>query len=178
MDAKELGKFIAMLRKEKQITQAELAERLSITDKAVSRWERGLGFPDINTLEPLADALGVSLTELMNCQKTDREDIPIRDADDTITASIDIAKYQRKVQRKRMLAGLLFSIAGIVIAAVCFYIYLKGVWGFTIGGADGPTAFFVAGKVNTSYPVIGILIGTGILVMGIIVIIRTKNHDK
>ena len=54
MEARELGLFIAKLRKEKQITQAELAKRLNVTDKAVSRWERGLGFPDINTLEPAA----------------------------------------------------------------------------------------------------------------------------
>ena len=58
MEAKELGAFIAGIRKEKQITQAELAKRLHVTDKAVSRWERGVGYPDINTLEPLADALG------------------------------------------------------------------------------------------------------------------------
>ena len=73
MEAKELGEFIAKTRKENQITQAELAKRLNVTDKAVSRWERGLGYPDINTLEPLADALGVSLTEMMQCSKNMRE---------------------------------------------------------------------------------------------------------
>ena len=73
MEAKELGEFIAKTRKENQITQAELAKRLNVTDKAVSRWERGLGYPDINTLEPLADALGVSLTELMQCSKRMRD---------------------------------------------------------------------------------------------------------
>lgn len=57
MEAAELGKFIATIRKEKQLTQAELTRKLNVTDKAVSRWERELGFPDINTLEPLADAL-------------------------------------------------------------------------------------------------------------------------
>ncbi|MGN9171856.1 helix-turn-helix domain-containing protein [Lachnospiraceae bacterium HCP1S3_A8] len=66
MEAAELGKFIATIRKEKQLTQAELTRKLNVTDKAVSRWERELGFPDINTLEPLADALGITLTQLVN----------------------------------------------------------------------------------------------------------------
>lgn len=50
MDSKKFGEFIATIRKEKGWTQAELAEKISVTDKAVSRWERGLGFPDINTI--------------------------------------------------------------------------------------------------------------------------------
>lgn len=70
MDAKEFGQFITEVRKTNNITQVELAKKLNVTDKAVSRWERGLGFPDINTLEPLADALGVSVVELMQA-KTD-----------------------------------------------------------------------------------------------------------
>lgn len=61
MEAKKFGTFIATLRKENNMTQVELAQKLQVTDKAVSKWERGLGFPDINTIEPLADALGVSL---------------------------------------------------------------------------------------------------------------------
>ena len=65
MDAKEFGKFISQLRKEKQLTQAELGKKLQVSDKAVSRWERGLGFPDISTIEPLADALGVALADIM-----------------------------------------------------------------------------------------------------------------
>lgn len=61
MDSKKFGEFIATIRKEKGWTQAELAEKISVTDKAVSRWERGLGFPDINTIKPLADVLEVSV---------------------------------------------------------------------------------------------------------------------
>ena len=56
MDAKIFGAFIAACRKEQNMTQAELAVQLHVTDKAVSRWERGVGFPDINTIEPLAAA--------------------------------------------------------------------------------------------------------------------------
>lgn len=68
MDAKWFGEFLAQTRKEQGLTQAELAERLHVTDKAVSRWERGIGLPDVNLLEPLADALGLSLADLMHCR--------------------------------------------------------------------------------------------------------------
>ena len=61
MDARTFGNYLSRMRKAQGMTQAELAEQLHVTDKAVSRWERGIGLPDINTLEPLADALGLSL---------------------------------------------------------------------------------------------------------------------
>ena len=61
MDAKQMGMFISKLRKENNMTQAQLAKELYVSDKAVSRWERGLGFPDINTIEPLAEALNVNV---------------------------------------------------------------------------------------------------------------------
>ena len=70
MEAKQFGQFIARIRKEKKMTQAELAEKIHVTDKAISRWERGLGFPDIQTLEPLA---GISVLELMRSEKKKKE---------------------------------------------------------------------------------------------------------
>ncbi|MCM1100310.1 MAG: helix-turn-helix domain-containing protein [Clostridium sp.] len=74
MDSRKFGEFIAAVRKEKGWTQAELAEKLNVTDKAVSRWERGLGFPDINTVKPLADALEVSVSEIMQSEKDVKEE--------------------------------------------------------------------------------------------------------
>ena len=65
MDAHKFGAFVARRRKERNMTQADLASKIQVTDKAVSRWERGLGFPDIHIIEPLADALEVSVLELM-----------------------------------------------------------------------------------------------------------------
>ena len=69
MDAKKLGQFIAEIRKEKEMTQSELASKLHVTDKAVSKWERGLGLPDINSIEPLANALGISVAEVMQAER-------------------------------------------------------------------------------------------------------------
>ncbi len=56
MDAQQFGAFISKKRKDNNLTQKELAEKLMVTDKAISRWENGHGFPDIETLEPLAKA--------------------------------------------------------------------------------------------------------------------------
>ena len=64
MDPTKTGALIRALRKERNMAQKDLAERLHITDRAVSKWERGLCAPDISLLEPLAEALGVSILEL------------------------------------------------------------------------------------------------------------------
>ena len=74
MDAKEFGNFIVQLRKENHMTQAELGKKIQVSDKAVSRWERGQGFPDISTIEPVAEALGVTVAEIMKCQKNEESD--------------------------------------------------------------------------------------------------------
>ena len=83
MDAKEFGAFLAQVRRERNMTQDELAQQLHVTDKAVSRWERGIGLPDINTLEPLADVLGLTLADLMHCddsrQKDNTPPVPLED---------------------------------------------------------------------------------------------------
>ena len=60
------GATIKKLREQKRLTQAELAELLAVSDKAISKWETGRGYPDITLLEPLAQALGVSITELIS----------------------------------------------------------------------------------------------------------------
>ncbi len=62
MDKNITGRFIAELRKQKGFTQKELAEKLMVTDKAISRWETGKGLPDTSLLKPLGDVLGVSIT--------------------------------------------------------------------------------------------------------------------
>lgn len=64
MDQKKIGAFIAQCRKEKSLTQIQLAELLDITNQAVSKWENGRGMPDMSLLQPLCDALGISLNEL------------------------------------------------------------------------------------------------------------------
>lgn len=69
IDREKLGAFIAQLRKEKGYTQKELAEKLFLSNKAISKWETGASMPDTSLLIPLADLLGVTVTELLTCQR-------------------------------------------------------------------------------------------------------------
>ena len=74
MKNQTLGAMIATLRKEKGMTQLELAQKLGVTDKAVSKWERDLSCPDINSLPKLAEVLGVTVDELMQTKIKPQED--------------------------------------------------------------------------------------------------------
>lgn len=68
MNKQIFGTYIAENRKQLGMTQAQLADRLHVTDKAVSKWERGLSYPDVTLLEPLAEALSVSIDALLRCR--------------------------------------------------------------------------------------------------------------
>ena len=148
MDAKKFGTFIATLRKENNMTQVELAQKLQVTDKAVSKWERGLGFPDINTIEPLADALGVSVLEIMRSERIAETEITQDTASAALTDIFELAKLQRKAERKSI-----FKIAGGV-AACLFLIFL-------IDGMGWP------GFAMVYFPVICLLSGIALLIYGV-----------
>ena len=68
MDYKSMGQIISALRKENGLTQKELADKLNLTDKAVSKWERDLACPDTQTIPKLAEILGISVEELLNAK--------------------------------------------------------------------------------------------------------------
>ena len=122
MEQQKFGSFIAALRKEKGWTQRELADCLNVTDKAVSKWERGLGFPDIKSIEPLAEALGVSVLEIMRAEHIEEEQIDMVSADEAVSSVIDTALYQRKIERRNMIillsAALLLTMGILLIDAM------------------------------------------------------------
>ena len=71
MDQKKIGSFVTALRKEKGLTQKELAERLFISDKTVSKWETGKGIPDVSLIIPLCELRGITANELLSCERLD-----------------------------------------------------------------------------------------------------------
>ena len=88
---KSIGETIANLRKQKGMTQSELAEKMNVTDKAVSKWERDLSCPDINTISKLADVLDVSVEELLKTKKQDYSNNKIQDLINLILKAVAIA---------------------------------------------------------------------------------------
>lgn len=84
---------MAQLRKERGLTQKELAQRLHVTDKAVSKWETGRGFPDLKLLEPLAQTLEVSLVELLQGERTSSPTLSVEEAGQVAARAMD--QYQQ-----------------------------------------------------------------------------------
>ena len=73
MDQVKIGKFIQALRKQKGFTQKELADKLLVSDKTVSKWETGNGLPEVSLMMPLCEILGVSVNELLSAEKLDEK---------------------------------------------------------------------------------------------------------
>ena len=91
MEKQTLGQKISELRKAKNMTQLELANMLNITDKAVSKWERDISCPDINTFPKLAEILGVSVDELLRANVSGKESSEKKDTFDMVLKAVPLA---------------------------------------------------------------------------------------
>ena len=96
MNYDKIGKFIQEKRKEKNLTQKELAEKIGVTDRAVSKWERGVGCPDVSILEILSKELDCSILEILKGRKIENEIIKVTEADDYVKDSMNISKQITK----------------------------------------------------------------------------------
>ena len=113
MDLIKIGKFIANCRKEKKITQEELAEKLFITDRAISKWERGLSLPDADKMLDLCNILGINVNELLNGEKIDMKNYEKK----TEELLVELAKQDELKNKK-----LMTSMWTLLITSSIFYI--------------------------------------------------------
>lgn len=97
MTSKECGNFISELRKEKKLTQKELAEKIIVSDKAVSRWETGKGYPDVTSLVSLSEYFDVSVNELLAGKRLTVEDIK-ETADENLISVFEQVQKNKKQQ--------------------------------------------------------------------------------
>ena len=95
MDQVKIGKFIQELRKEKELTQQELANLLNITDRAISKWENGRGLPDLSLIKPLCEALDISINELLSGERLNKKEYQEK-LEENIVNTIDYSNKEIK----------------------------------------------------------------------------------
>ncbi len=120
MDCQKIGNLILKIRKEKQMTQKEIADKLNISDKTISKWERGLGCPDISLLIPLSEILEISLYELLGGEKISKESQEKVDKviKDTIQAS---AKRRMK---DKIIDGVINTILLVTLLSALVFLFI------------------------------------------------------
>ena len=111
MNQESIGKFIASLRKEKKMTQQDLANKLGVTDRAVSNWENGRRLPDYSLLKDLCDTLSISVNELLSGEKIKKENYIEKSEENLIYLRKQIDK------RKKILKMITYGIITIIIIA-------------------------------------------------------------
>lgn len=128
IDKAKFGAFVAQLRKEKGLMQKELAERLYVSDKAVSKWERGLSIPDVAILVPLAEILGVTVTELLECRRLPKDEpMDSQQTEEIVKKVIGLSEEeQRKYRPDRLKRGLQLFLCAAVGALEIWILTLLG----------------------------------------------------
>ena len=128
MDQIKIGRFIAACRKRANLTQLQLADKLGITDKAVSKWERGITMPDTSIMLALCDILGISVNELLSGEKINMENSSQKNEQLLLDMAKELEKKNKTIWSSMwaiMIVSMTALIAGIFIAA---FLIPEGVW--------------------------------------------------
>ena len=138
MDQIKIGKFIAEERKAKKYTQRELADKLSISDKTISKWERGNGFPEVSLLLPLCNELEITVNELLSGERLQAMDYKKKAEENMVNLVKEAQESKKKIIMSAMVSVLvivaavpLFVVAGMFEMQVWTRVLLMGI-GFVI----------------------------------------------
>lgn len=123
MDIKNIGSFIAELRKEQGLNQRELAEKLNVTDKAISKWETGKGMPDVSNLIPLANILNVSVTDILSGKRTNN------DVQEENKAIVQVIEQTEADNKRKIFKSIVLVILIIAIIISTIYVGWFAYWG-------------------------------------------------
>ena len=121
MNQERIGIFIAELRKEKKLTQIDLANKLGITDRAISKWENGRGLPDLSLLTPLCEILDVSINELLSGSRLDKKDYQEK-LEKNIINAIDYT--DKKIRKTKKIFIIILS---VIIMFIALFMVMYGI---------------------------------------------------
>ena len=115
MNQMATGKFISQKRKEKSLTQEQLAEKLGVSNKTVSKWETGKCMPDYSVVKTLCDELEITVAELMDGEKSEEKSVRTYDEEQIMDL---LKKTQNLEKQKELLYGILLIVMGIALQAL------------------------------------------------------------
>ena len=141
MDQFKIGRFIADCRKQQKLTQMQLADKLGITDKAISKWERGMAMPDTSLMLELCDILGISVNELLNGERISMENNNQKNEQLLLDMAKELEKKNKTIWTSMwaiMIVSITALLAGIMIAAL---LIPEGIW--QLVAILGITVFFL-----------------------------------
>ena len=127
MDQVKIGKFIASCRKKQEMTQAALAEKLGITDRAVSKWETGKSLPDSGIMLELCELLNINVNELLSGEKIMLEAYDKKAEENLVTMSRELEEKNRQLLNTEIWIGAPAVVAGLVMCGVAAYVEMP-VW--------------------------------------------------
>ena len=127
MNQEKIGKFIAKCRKDKKMTQSDLAEKLGVTDKSISNWENGRNMPDLSLFKPICDVLGITINDLLSGEKISKDKYQER-FEENIVNTIDYST--KRINKYSNVIGLLLVIFGLFISMSAIMIFpSESSWG-------------------------------------------------
>ena len=127
MNQENVGKFIANCRKDKKMTQSDLAEKLGVTDKSIGNWENGRNMPDLSLFKPLCDELGITINDLLSGEKICKDKYQEK-FEENIVNTIDYST--KKINKYSNVIGLLLVIFGLFISMSAIMIFpSESSWG-------------------------------------------------
>ena len=131
MNQEKIGKFIMSSRKNKKLTQAELAEKLGVSDKTIGNWENGRNMPDLSLFKPLCEELDISVNELLAGEKLKREDLEKKSEENIINT---INYSNKRIAKKNNFIYMTILIFGLLVSLIAFSIFKsESSWGSIYG---------------------------------------------
>lgn len=115
MNQEKIGRFISKCRKEKNITQSQLAEKLGVTDRSVSNWENGKNMPDLSLFRPLCEILNISINELLSGEKLESSEYQNKFEENIINT---ISYSNEKIKQKNKVIGLILLLFGFLLSTL------------------------------------------------------------
>lgn len=173
MDQKRIGLFLKELRKEKNITQEMLAEKLNVSNRSVSRWETGNNLPDISLLVELSEFYHVSISEIVDGERKSEE--MNQETKDTAVKMAEYSKNEVKTEKKKIISSLLMTFGAFIMISAFAIFPNDSSWGSIysiLGGMILVIGFYFKMKtavIKKSYRILGV-VGCIFLLFGIFTI--------